>query len=151
MLYNEILSAKKNNQKLLAILLDPDKIELDNVALLIDKINQSPATHIFVGGSHVEVNIIDELILLLKERTELPIVLFPGILRRFRKKLMRFCFWLCFPGEILIIWLSTKWTRCLFWRKTELEVISTGYILIESGTQTAVERVSKTEPLDRKH
>ena len=34
-------------------------------------------------------------------------------------------------------------------RKTKLEVISTGYILIESGSETAVERVSKTKPLDR--
>jgi putative glycerol-1-phosphate prenyltransferase len=34
-------------------------------------------------------------------------------------------------------------------KKTTLEVISTGYILIESGSETAVERVSKTKPLDR--
>jgi putative glycerol-1-phosphate prenyltransferase len=33
--------------------------------------------------------------------------------------------------------------------KTNLEIISTGYILIESGHQTAVERVSKTKPLSR--
>ena len=33
--------------------------------------------------------------------------------------------------------------------KTNLEVISTGYILIESGHETAVERVSKTKPLSR--
>ena len=32
---------------------------------------------------------------------------------------------------------------------TNLEIISTGYILIESGGETAVERVSKTKPLDR--
>ena len=31
--------------------------------------------------------------------------------------------------------------------KTNLEIISTGYILIESGKQTAVERVSQTKPL----
>jgi phosphoglycerol geranylgeranyltransferase len=33
--------------------------------------------------------------------------------------------------------------------KTSLEIISTGYILVESGSETAVERVSKTKPLDR--
>ena len=33
--------------------------------------------------------------------------------------------------------------------KTNLEVISTGYLLIKNGKQTAVERVSKTNPLER--
>ena len=33
--------------------------------------------------------------------------------------------------------------------KTNLEILSTGYILIECGSETAVERVSKTKPLDR--
>jgi putative glycerol-1-phosphate prenyltransferase len=34
-------------------------------------------------------------------------------------------------------------------KQTQLEIISTGYILIESGNETAVERISKTKPLDR--
>jgi geranylgeranylglyceryl phosphate synthase family protein len=33
--------------------------------------------------------------------------------------------------------------------KTNLEIISTGYILIESETETAVQRISNTKPLDR--
>ena len=36
-------------------------------------------------------------------------------------------------------------------KRTNLEIISTGYILIESGTETAVERISKTKPLNRDH
>lgn len=77
MLYNEILSAKKNGQNLLAILLDPDKIKLDLVEALVEKIILSPATHIFIGGSHVEVNIIDELIILLKKKNQLAHIAFP--------------------------------------------------------------------------
>jgi putative glycerol-1-phosphate prenyltransferase len=34
-------------------------------------------------------------------------------------------------------------------KRTQLEIIPTGYILIESGNETAVGRISKTEPLDR--
>jgi phosphoglycerol geranylgeranyltransferase len=151
MLYNDILSAKKNNQKLLAILLDPDKIELGTVALLIDKINESPATHIFVGGSHVEVNIIDELILLLKEKTELPIVLFPGNPSQISKEADAILFLTLLSGRNPDYLIEHQVNAVPFLKKTELEVISTGYILIESGTQTAVERVSKTEPLDRKN
>ena len=67
-IYSQLLQAKSENKKLLAILLDPDKIVLENIADLISKINQSPATHIFIGGSHVENNIIDELIILIKQK-----------------------------------------------------------------------------------
>lgn len=49
-LYQQIIQSKKNGRKLLAILLDPDKIELQNLGSLLQKINWSPATHIFVGG-----------------------------------------------------------------------------------------------------
>jgi putative glycerol-1-phosphate prenyltransferase len=45
------------------------------------KIKQS-ATHIFIGGSLVETNIIDELIIRLKHKVKLPMVLFPEIHRR---------------------------------------------------------------------
>ena len=77
-IYNAIIQAKTENRKLLAILLDPDKIVWENLEYLIEKINQSPATHIFIGGSHVQNNILDELIIRLKEKINLPIVLFPG-------------------------------------------------------------------------
>ena len=50
-IYKNILYAKTRNQRLLAILIDPDKLDLSSVDALISKINKSPATHIFVGGS----------------------------------------------------------------------------------------------------
>jgi putative glycerol-1-phosphate prenyltransferase len=77
-IYNTIVKAKSENQKLLAILLDPDKIIWEQLPVLISKINQSPATHIFIGGSLVKNNIMDELILKIKENCFLPILLFPG-------------------------------------------------------------------------
>ncbi|PKP18759.1 MAG: geranylgeranylglyceryl/heptaprenylglyceryl phosphate synthase, partial [Bacteroidetes bacterium HGW-Bacteroidetes-23] len=75
-IYQEILQAKAENRKLLAILLDPDKIEMDNLSVLVERIIQSPATHIFIGGSIVETNKIDEQINFLKEKVTIPIVLF---------------------------------------------------------------------------
>ena len=77
-IYNQILQAKAESRKLLAILLDPDKIDLNNIETLVQKINQSPATHVFVGGSLVQNNILDDLILKIKENCHLPVVLFPG-------------------------------------------------------------------------
>jgi putative glycerol-1-phosphate prenyltransferase len=151
MLYTQILSAKINNQKLLAILLDPDKIALADVEVLTDKINNSPATHIFVGGSIVEANIIDELIVLLKQKTSLPIVLFPGNPSQISNKADAILFLTLLSGRNPDYLIEHQVNAVPILKKTNLEVISTGYILIESGTQTAVERVSKTDPLDREN
>jgi putative glycerol-1-phosphate prenyltransferase len=148
-IYNHILKSKANNEKLLAILLDPDKIDWNNLALLIEKINQSPATHIFIGGSLVETNFLDELILKIKENCILPIVLFPGNPSQISDKADAILFLSLISGRNpdFLIELQVKAAPIL--KKTQLEIISTGYILIESGAETAVERVSKTRPLDR--
>ena len=77
-LYENILEAKANNKKLLAILLDPDKLDTPDVKLICDKIINSPATHIFVGGSTVEKGKTELIVIELKKHTKLPIILFPG-------------------------------------------------------------------------
>ncbi|MFC4816089.1 MULTISPECIES: geranylgeranylglyceryl/heptaprenylglyceryl phosphate synthase [unclassified Flavobacterium] len=149
MIYQQILTAKKEKRKLLAILLDPDKIDLNSLSSLVEKINQSPATHIFVGGSSVESNIIDELILLLKEKTDLPIVLFPGNPSQISDKADAILFLTLLSGRNPDYLIEHQVNAVPILKKTHLEVISTGYILIESGKQTAVERVSQTSPLNR--
>ena len=154
-IYNNILKSKANNEKLLAILLDPDKIDWNNLDLLIEKINQSPATHIFIGGSLVENNSIDELIMRIRQfspfggRGALPIVLFPGNPSQISDKADAILFLSLISGRNpdFLIELQVKAAPIL--KKTQLEIISTGYILVQSGSETAVERVSKTIPLDR--
>jgi len=147
--YNYILKSKANNEKLLAILLDPDKIDLDNVEMLIEKINQSPATHIFIGGSIVENNIIDKLVVKIKENCALPIVLFPGNPSQISDQADAILFLSLISGRNPDFLIEHQVKAAPVLKKTNLEIISTGYILIESGSETAVERVSKTKPLDR--
>lgn len=156
-IYNQILKAKTNpesrslgtGEKLLAILLDPDKIDLDNIQQLIEKINQSPATHIFVGGSLVENNILDELVSKIKENCSLPIVLFPGNPTQISDKADAILFLSLISGRNSDYLIEHQVNAVPILNKTNLEIIPTGYILIESGVETAVERVSKTKPLDR--
>ncbi len=148
-IYNFILKSKAENIKLLSILLDPDKIDLNNVEILVDKINQSVATHIFIGGSIVKNNILDELILKIKEKCCLPIVLFPGNPSQISDQADAVLFLSLISGRNPDFLIEHQVKAAPILRKTQLEIISTGYILIESGTETAVESVSKTRPLDR--
>ena len=148
-IYNNILKAKSENNKLLAILLDPDKMDLSSVDVLISKINQSPATHIFVGGSSFEGNHLDEIIILLKSKIQLPILLFPGNPYQISGQADGILFLQLLSGRNPDYLVEHQINAVPILEKTKLEIISTGYILIESGTETAVERVSQTKPLPK--
>jgi len=147
----QILEAKSNGQKLLAVLLDPDKIVLENINHLIEKINQSPATHIFVGGSIVQNTILEELITALQQKTNLPVILFPGDPSQISPKADGILFLSLLSGRNPDYLIEYQVQAAPILKKTNLEVISTGYILIESGNETAVARVSKTKPLSREN
>ncbi|WP_281323210.1 geranylgeranylglyceryl/heptaprenylglyceryl phosphate synthase [Flavobacterium aestivum] len=148
-IYNDIVRAKTENRKLLAILLDPDKIILGNLEYLIQKINQSPATHVFIGGSHVQNNILDELIVVLKQKISLPIILFPGNPSQISANADAILFLSLISGRNPDYLIEYQVNAVPILKKTQLEIISTGYMLIESGSETAVARVSNTKPLAR--
>lgn len=146
-IYHQIIQAKSNGQKLLAILLDPDKIDLNQFDSLVLKIAQSPATHIFVGGSIVQSTILEELITKLKQKIKLPIVLFPGDPTQISPQADAILFLSLLSGRNPDYLIEYHVQAAPILKSTNLEIISTGYILLESGTETAVARVSKTQPL----
>lgn len=148
-IYTQILQSKSEKVKLLAILLDPDKIHWNHLSHLIEKIKHSPATHVFIGGSHVQTNILDDLIVALKQKIELPIVLFPGNPSQISDKADGILFLSLISGRNSDYLIDHQVDAAPVLKKTQLEIISTGYMLIESGGETAVERISKTRPLDR--
>lgn len=146
-IYSQILMAKSGKQKLLAILLDPDKINWNTIDTLLSKINESPATHVFVGGSLVFTNKIDELVLKVKQDCDLPVILFPGNPSQISDKADGILFLSLISGRNPDYLIEHQVNAVPILKKSGLEVIPTGYMLIESGNATAVSRVSKTIPL----
>lgn len=143
----DILKAKSQGKKLLAILLDPDKINWDRLELLFDKVNRSKATHILVGGSSVAENLTDILVSQLKQNTRLPVVLFPGDYGQITAKADALLFLSLVSGRNPEYLITQQIKAAPILQKANIEVIPTSYILIESGNQTAVARVSNTRPI----
>ena len=77
-LYHNLLTSISKGEKLLAVLIDPDKMDLEKLPSFMAKLNQSYATHVFVGGSTDEEHKTDRLVFGLKKLTKLPILIFPG-------------------------------------------------------------------------
>jgi len=148
-IYSDIFQAKKANKKLLAVLLDPDKIDRTQIDHLILKINHSPATHIFVGGSHVLSTDIDDLIIQFRQKCCLPVVLFPGNPSQISTLANGILFLSLISGRNPDYLIEHQVEAAPLLKKSNIEIIPTGYILIESGSETAVQTVSKTQPLRR--
>lgn len=148
-IYSNIRTSIAENKRLLAVLIDPDKIELDNVEAVVAKINQSISTHIFVGGSEVGEGVTETIVKAVKQHTELPVVLFPGDVTQITNEADGILFLSLISGRNPDYLIGKHIEAVSKLTKAQLEVLPTGYILIENGKQTAVERVSKTEPLSR--
>ncbi|RAR72482.1 geranylgeranylglyceryl/heptaprenylglyceryl phosphate synthase [Flavobacterium aciduliphilum] len=148
-IYNEICQAKHKSQKLLAILLDPEKIVLENFLELIRKIKASPATHVFVGGSTYDGGDMDKIILLLKQNLTIPILIFPGHPSQISRFADGLLFLMLLSGRNPDYLIGYQVEAIPYISNTTIEVISTGYLLIESGIETTVQKVSKTKPIHR--
>jgi len=133
--YKDILDSKAKNEKLLAVLIDPDKFSLGNTSSFIEKVNQSIATHIFIGGSIVSEGETDELVSKIKKHTNLPIVLFPGDISQITNKADALLFLSLISGRNPDYLIGKHVEAVSKLKSTRLEIISTGYILIESGKE----------------
>lgn len=147
-IYQNILDAKEQNKKLLAILIDPDKTKVPEIKNLAQKINQSPATHLFIGGSVVTQICMDSLILEIKKYCHLPILIFPGHPSQISNEADGILFLSLLSGRNPDYLIEHHINSVEILANSNLEIISTGYILIDGGNETAVQRVSQTQPIE---
>ncbi len=147
MIYHYFLSAMKEGRKLLAILLDPDKLNDGMLNDLILKVNDSVVDFIFVGGSTVPQKATDELVQYLKKRTSLPIVLFPGHFDQITPRADGVLFLSLLSGRNPEYLINQQVKAVPYIQNTDLEIIPTAYILIDGGKETAVQKVSGTQPI----
>ncbi len=148
-IYQNILDAIVKGEKLFAVLIDPDKFQLENTEGFIEKVNTSITTHIFVGGSTVDENATEILVETIKKHTDLPVVLFPGDVSQITENADALLFLSLLSGRNPEYLIGKHIEAVSKLRDTDLEVIPTGYILIESGVKTAVSKVTGTSAMSR--
>ena len=149
-IYKNIINSISLGEKLLAVLIDPDKMKIEAVSGFIDKINNSVSTHIFVGGSEVDEGVTDLLVNEIKKYTDIPVILFPGDIVQITDKADGILFLSLISGRNPDYLIGKHVEAVSKLKDKNLEIIPTGYVLVENGKQTSVERVSHTKPINRK-
>ena len=148
---NHIIKSKKNGDKLLAILLDPDKLSLGQLPKSMVKISRHRVNLIFVGGSDVSNGITDVFVKKIKTLTKIPIILFPGDFSQLTDRADSVLFLSLLSGRNPEYLVNQQIKSVQFLKNSNLEIMPTGYILIEGGVETSVQKVSQTIPIPQEN
>ena len=150
--YTHLINAITSGHKGLAILLDPDKINTVNGNDFLCKIPE--CDYFYVGGSKVDDGKTHELVKILKQHTQLPIILFPGDINQITPEADSLLYLSLMSGNNPEYLIGQQIKAVPLLQKTSLEILPTAYILIDGGQESSVERVSQTKPIpqtDIKH
>lgn len=142
-IYKKIL---QSSETLLAVLIDPDKYDEDFLKKIAENANKDKIDLIFVGGSLVQ-NDIETLISKLKKLTSKPIVIFPGSYLQVSPKADAILFLSLISGRNPEYLIGNHVAIASFLKKSQIEVIPTGYMIVESQKTTSVEYISNTKPI----
>src|SRR5690554_8112765 len=148
--FKSIQRSVETNEKLLTILIDPDKFDISEIDSFLEKIPNT-TTHLFVGGSTVGNGETESVVKALKLKTQLPIFLFPGDHSHITPLADALLFLTLLSGRNAEYLVGQQIKSILKLKNTSLETISTGYILIDGGNNSAVSKVTKTEPLPQEN
>jgi putative glycerol-1-phosphate prenyltransferase len=143
------LEAMNNGKKLFLVLIDPDYFtNQEQIARFVEQINQAQPDMILIGGS-LTVETTTTIIRQIKERCSFPLVLFPGNTFQFTPEADGLLLLSLISGRNPDLLIGQHIVLAQTIKRSGIETISTGYILVESDHTTAVEYISNTHPIPR--
>lgn len=134
------------NGNAIAVLLDPEKERMVDVGTIIKNAEGAGARMILVGGSLVTQSV-NDFVVEVKRKTHLPVVLFPGSVVQFSPNADGILFLSLISGRNPDYLIGNHVLVAPMVKQSGIEVIPTGYILIDGGTATSVQYVSQTMPI----
>lgn len=147
-IHNIFVNSRANGTKAFAVLIDPDKIMDDTDCMRI--INMSIENNIdffFVGGSLITGNNFGYIIRLIKQSCNIPVVLFPGSNLHIEPAADAILFLSLISGRNPDLLIGQHVVAAPVLKRSNLEVLSTGYMLISSGSHSTVSYMSNTTPI----
>lgn len=138
----------KLGKKSIGVLIDPDKIE-DSTKLthLINLANENCVDYFLVGGSLVTSTNFSEVVSYIKETVSIPVIIFPGSSIQIDSTADAILFLSLISGRNADLLIGQHVVAAPILRNTNLEIIPTGYMLINSGKTTSVAYISNTTPI----
>ena len=146
-IYNTITLRKKANKKSFALLIDPDKQGEKQLISIIEKAEKAKTDYFLVGGSLLTNDSLDLCLSTIKEKSKIPVILFPGNAMQVNNKADGILFLSLISGRNADMLIGKQVITAPILKQSPLEVLPTGYMLIDSGKPTTVSYMSNTTPI----
>lgn len=134
----------------IAVLIDPEKTNHEKDLIpLIEKAEFAKITYFFVGGSTVSRKDLEQTISILKKHTKIPVVIFPGGSHQLSSEADGLLYLSLVSGRNPDFLITHHVNSALEVFQLGIEILPTGYILVDGGSKSSVAYVSQTTPIPR--
>lgn len=145
----QLQELRQKKKKAFAVLIDPDKVQTDQVLDLTRMASACGVSFFFVGGSLLTNDHIQQVVPMIKLNCNIPVILFPGSIYQIVPTADAIFFLSLISGRNPELLIGQQVLAAPLLKNSQLEVIGTGYMLIESGNNTTVNYISGTQPIPR--
>ena len=142
-----MLTAFNTNNKLVSVLIDPDNRNFGQLGKLLSLCNQKAIDFLLVGGSLLSEGKIEETILFIKEKSKIPVIIFPGTGQQINNNADAILLLSLVSGRNADLLIGKHVESAFRLKASGLEILPTGYMLIDGGRQTTASYISFTPPL----
>ncbi|MCY7291772.1 MAG: geranylgeranylglyceryl/heptaprenylglyceryl phosphate synthase [Ferruginibacter sp.] len=146
-IYQSLTDRKRHSKKSFAVLIDPDKVNDNSVEELIQLSLDAKVDYFLVGGSLVISSYIDECVQLIKRSCNIPVILFPGSPSQISKYADALLYLSLISGRNPELLIGQHVVSAPVVKKSGLEIMATGYMVIDGGAPTTVSYISNASPL----
>lgn len=145
--YTTLLEKKRDGRKAFTILLDPDKVDDASLETTIQLAVDAKTDYFFVGGSLVVSDNLEDCIQKIKGLCSIPVLLFPGSPSQISKHADALLYLSLISGRNPELLIGQHVISAPFVKKSGLEIISTGYMVVDGGAPTTVSYISNATPI----
>lgn len=146
-IYNSLIGKKREGKKSFAVLIDPDKVNPGILEELVQLSVEAKVDYLFVGGSLVISSHLDESVQQIKKSCDIPVILFPGSPTQVSKYADALLYLSLISGRNPELLIGQHVVSAPFIKKSGLEIMPTGYIVIDGGAPTTVSYISNAAPV----
>ncbi len=147
--FNKLNSTISRKGAAYLVLIDPDDISGTKLKEFVYCCEKSGVDGLLIGGSLMMSNTLDEVLETISSISSLPTILFPGSVSQISSKADAILFISLISGRNAEHLIGTHVIAAPIVKKCNVEPISTGYMLIESGRKTTAEYMSGSLPIPR--
>ena len=147
--FERLLNVRKDRGAGYFVLLDPDKTRRDQLPSFLQEATEAGVDGFLVGGSLMSTDEFEQHLKTIKQNTSVPVIIFPGSIMQVSSVADAILFLVLISGRNPEHLIGNQVIAAPIIRRSGLEPISTGYMLIEAGNTTSAEFMSNTKPIPR--